>query len=122
MQNATVETEMERIEILESALTGLYEMVDRYAPREPPYGLRYLPANGGHGIERELRIAREVLGDRITQPKEEAIEDAKPLEASLAWALRWIEFCAEVPTGDEPDDMEQFQTAKALLATQPKED
>lgn len=45
--------------------------------------------------------------------------DISRLIGSLDWALRWIEFCAEVPTGDEPDDLEQFQTAKALLAPPP---
>lgn len=52
-----------KVEKLESALRGLLELVEDYSPREQPNGERYLPANGGHGIEREIRIARETLAD-----------------------------------------------------------
>jgi len=56
----------ERIEILEAALSGLYELCDRYAPVEPgPGRLRFLPGNGnrGHSIERELGIAKAALDE-----------------------------------------------------------
>jgi hypothetical protein len=63
-----------REEILSSALRGLLEVCEKYAPVEPgPGHMRYLPGNGGggHSIERELRIARESLTEPVpasTQP------------------------------------------------------
>jgi hypothetical protein len=62
-QTLSVEGTTELEEVLEAALRGLFELVAKYSPEESPNGERYLPANGGHSIERELRIAKSALDD-----------------------------------------------------------
>jgi hypothetical protein len=82
-----------REEILSSALRGLLEVCEEYAPVEPGPGcMRYLPGNGGpgHSIERELRIARESLTEPVAPPEEDSKWDVDRdvLVASLAETLK----------------------------------